>query len=87
MDRLEKEWFNLVRTVTSAVLSGMIRLISVSRLNISRNPIWRFRPRTRHVPFATTRRARTATPLCSAMGAISQSIKVSCVRFVTFGDG
>lgn len=66
MDKLEKEWFDLVRTR----LRGVAGILSHSpRPRIFPNQTWRSPPKTRHAPSAMMLKGRTAMLSSSVTGA------------------
>lgn len=73
MDRLEKEWFDLVCDDASSI-SALIRL--ACRRKTSQNLTSHCHQKTRLVQSVMTQRERTLTPLCSAMDVILLFIKV-----------
>ena len=73
MDRLEKEWFDLVRLVSVVCARSADQ---ARRRRISLSPTSSCPQRTRHAQYATIQRARIPTQLSSVMAAISLCIKV-----------
>ena len=66
MDRLEKDWFDLVRFPLHNSLHSYLNYTDRQRTCPSR--IWQCHRRIRHAPFATTRRERTQMRSCFVMG-------------------
>ena len=77
MDRLEKDWFDLVRSGHALIRFSRLNFADRQRTFPSR--IWQCHLRIRRARFATTRRVRTRTRSCFVMGAISRSIKTVTV--------
>jgi hypothetical protein len=75
MDRLEKDWFDLVRLYCTH-LPGLY-LNSADRQRICPSRIWQCHLRILRVLFATTRRVRTRTQSCFVMAAIWLCIKIA----------
>lgn len=78
MDRLEKEWFDLVRASNPPLPFHMSQLnhISICRRRTFLNQIWPCPLKTLPVPFAMIRKARTAMRSYSATDVIWQYIRV-----------
>jgi hypothetical protein len=75
MDRLEKEWFDLVRLSFCHVYPSHSQ--TVGRPRTFPNRTSRYHPKTRLVPSVTTLKAKIVMPLFFAMGVIWRSIKVN----------
>ena len=73
MDRLEKEWFDLVSAYDNVLVERNGDLFF--RLKTSPNPIWHFHLKTQRVPSVTTLKEKTVMPSFSVMDAISQYTK------------
>ena len=73
MDRLEKEWFDLVCDDTSSVLA---LTYLVCRRKTFQNLISHCHQKTRLAQSVMTQRERILTPSCSVMGVILLFIKV-----------
>src|SRR5882762_11401027 len=81
MDRLEKDWFDLVRS-SHTHISRVLYLNFTDRQRTCPSRIWQCHRRIQHVPFATTRRARTRTQLCFVMGVILLYIKTAMAYLI-----
>jgi Enhancer of polycomb-like len=67
MDRLEKEWFDLVCDDAPSISA----LTHVGRRRRTyRNPTWHCHPKTQLAQFVTIQKERILTPSCSVMGVI-----------------
>ena len=77
VDKLEKEWFELASDPFFGVVrkAETVRCVRRSSGYLNLSPI--FLLRIRDVPCAMTRKEKTPTLLCSAMGAIWQYIRVT----------
>jgi hypothetical protein len=75
MDRLEKDWFDLVRLQSYTFPVPHLNFVDRQRTYPSR--IWQCHLRIRHAPFATTRRVRIRMRSCFAMGATLLYIKIA----------
>ena len=73
MDRLEKEWFDLVSAYDNVLVERNGDLFF--RLKTSPNPIWHFHLKTQRVPSVTTPKGKTVMPSFSVMDAISKYTK------------
>lgn len=76
MDRLEKEWFDLVSARPSCCAHGLACRPLASRRRTCRNPTWPCPRKIPLAPYATTPRARTRTLSSSATDATSPSTRV-----------
>lgn len=74
MDRLEKDWFDLVRPIIPG--SQYLYLNYADRQKTSPSQIWQCRLRIRHAPSATIQRGRTRMRSYFVMGVISPYIKI-----------
>jgi hypothetical protein len=77
MDRLEKDWFDLVRSCLCILQFSYLNC--TDRQRICRSQIWLCHPRIRRAQFATTRRERTRMQLCFVMGVILPYIRTVMV--------
>ena len=75
MDRLEKDWFDLVRSFQCTFHS--LYLNFTGRQRTYPNPIWLCHPRIRHAQSVMTRRERTPMQSCFVMGVTSLCIKIA----------
>jgi len=78
MDRLEKEWFDLVCLLEDDDLPSLAKVLAFRRRTYP-NPTSQCPQKTQPALFVTTRRERTVTPLFSATVATSPCIKTAMV--------